>query len=142
MKEKIIIVFVAVLLGLFATTAVFYIYESSKKLPGQEAKKIETAPPGTAQQKNQNLFLNIDEPKDESVVAKRSIQIKGSTNPGNTVIISSPSDDSVIQPASDGKFSTTITIDADINRISARSISTSGEETKQEFIVTYSTEDF
>ena len=138
MKERIVIVLIAIALGIFVTTLVFFIYQQTKILP-KNASQTNSASKEKPQEK---YFLSIEEPKDESLTEKRTIEVKGKTNPGNTILISTNQEDVVATPTSDGKFSATITIDAGTNNLTTRSVTPDGEEKVDTRIVTFSTEDF
>lgn len=139
MKERIVIVFIAIALGLFVTTLIFFIYQQTKILPKETPKslgKIVTPAP------ENSILLNIDEPKDESITDRRTIQIKGKTNPENTIIASTNQEDVVANPTSDGQFSISITIDTGVNIILTRVITPNGEEKTDSRIISFSTEEF
>ena len=141
MKERIIIVFVAAALGLAITTIAFFIYQQAKILPGREAKpqsllKVSPTP------LPDKTYLIIDEPVNESISNKRTVEVKGKTNPENTLIITSNQEDQVVIPTRQGTFSAAVTIDVGANKIIVRSITPKGEEKIVIRIVTYSTEDF
>lgn len=147
MKERLVIVFIAAILGLLITTAGFFIYQSTKALPNNDspqpvAAKTKVTEPQATPTPPSGLYLIIDTPTDESLVGNRTINIKGKTNPDNTLVISSNQEDVEAKPTSDGTFSTTITIDTGTNKIITRAISPTGDEKMDQRIVTYSTEDF
>ena len=140
MRERIIIVFIAVAIGLVVTTLLFFLYQQTKVTPPRLQNIVQDIEPTSSAQNGINL--TIDSPQNNSLSEKRSVQIKGKTDAENTVIVSSNQEDIVSKPASDGKFSVTITIDAGSNKIITRSIAPSGEETTDTRVVTFSTEDF
>lgn len=124
MKERIIIVFIAVALGLILTTIGFFIYQQAKVLPQNVIKSIskkdaEPTPKDT-------MYLTVEEPAKESLSDKRTIQIKGKSNPENTIIASTNSEDVAVKPSADGNFSITITIDAGANKLITRAIAPDG----------------
>lgn len=144
MKEKVIIIFIALIIGLFVTTIGFYLYQSTKTISEKvEVKKTPTpiAEISPIQQQSKNFIL-IDEPNDEAVTNTRTIQVKGKTNPENTIVISSNSDESIGTASTDGSFSMSVTIDAGTNDLTIRAISPNGEEVKDERTISFSTEDF
>lgn len=141
MKEKLVIIFVALVSGLLLTTIVFYIYQTSKTIPQNiNSKKVALNNPTDVPKTK--IILTIDEPKNESIVITRSVQVKGKTNPENTIIISSNLEDIVATPTSEGNFAVTLDIDAGVNKIRATSIAPSGDQAQVEKTITYSTEDF
>lgn len=141
MKERIIIVFIAVLIGLLITTLGFFLYESSKNVPEEKPKTI-TKKPVKTEEGEEKINLAISEPKNESIVDRRTIQVKGKTDAQNLLVVSSNQEDVVATPTTDGKFSVSLTIDAGTNIIITRAINTHGEGKIDERTVTYSTEEF
>lgn len=143
MKERIVIVFIAVVVGLLITTLGFFLYESSRDIAGQELKKpVSQKTNGMPAPKKEELLLTVNEPADEGVVDRRTITVKGSTKSDNVIVISTNQEDIVATPASDGKFSASIMIDAGTNKLITRAISPSGQSTIDERTITYSTEKF
>lgn len=142
-KEKIILSFIAVLVGLFVAGTAFFLYQSTKKLPESETKiasKITPAPKSKKQ--DQSVFLTIDIPKEESVFGDKTITLAGKTEPGAIVIISTELEDESITPTKNGSFSTTVTLTDGQNQIVITAISPTGKETQEKRIVTFSTESF
>lgn len=141
MKERIVIVFIAVALGLVVTTIAFLIYQQARILPGHEIKpqSLLKVSPTAAPDK---YYLTIDEPANEAIVNKRTVEIKGKTNPENTLIVSTNVEDQVVTPTSQGTFSVSITIDAGVNKIYLKSIAPNGDEKATTRIITFTTEDF
>jgi len=76
------------------------------------------------------------------VVNDKTLSINGKTNPNATVIIITNADQQVIQPSTQGDFSTTITLNDGQNLIQIRSILPTGETVITQKTVTYSTEQF
>src|SRR3989344_2997108 len=143
MRERILIVFIAGILGLLITTAGFFIYQSTKALPSDQPKSKTKIPLTlTTPFPTQLVALTINEPKEEAIVTNRSVAIKGKTDPQNTVIISSNQEDIVATPSKTGEFSATITIDAGINKIITQVVTPKGESFQDERVVTYTAEDF
>lgn len=140
MRERVIIAFIAVVLGLLITSAGFFLYESTRIVPQEKKEEQKVKAPKPAPESL--LFLTIDEPKDEALVTKRTIQVKGKTNKDSTIVISSNQEDVVVTPAENGQFSATLTIDAGTNKLITQAISPKGEEKIDERIVTFSTEEF
>lgn len=142
MKERLIIIFVAIVAGLFITSAGFFIYQSTKKI-NDTPTTTQTVTVTPQQNKDEGgLFITISEPKDESLTNKRTLSIKGSSNPENLIVISTNLEDIQIKPSRDGDFSATIDIDAGANEIRTRAIAPSGNSAEDIRTVTYSTEEF
>lgn len=143
MKERAVIIFIAVIIGLLLTMIVFFIYQSTKVLPKEDKKTPSTqktiSPTPTPLS---GVYLVIEEPKDEAVIDKRTVEIKGKTNTDNTIIISTNQEDIVAKPNSQGNFSVSITIDAGTNKIVSRAITPNGEEVIDERTISFTTEEF
>jgi hypothetical protein len=140
MKERLVIVVIAIIAGLFITTAGFFIYQSTKKNTDTPVTATADSKP-TATPLN-SLYVKVSEPTDESLTEKRTIQVKGTTNPGNVIVVSTNQEDVAGKPTPDGNFSITIDIDAGANQIITRGISPDGETVQDVRTVTYSTDDF
>ncbi len=141
MRERIIIVFIALAIGLLVTTLIFFLYQQTKSIPQTPEKTTQNTktPAPTTQNR---VMLSVDSPADQALVDRRSIQIKGKTDPENTIIVSTNQEDQIAKPTADGAFSVTVTIDAGSNRIVTRAITPEGEKAEDERIVTFSTEEF
>lgn len=145
MKERLIIVFVTVIIGLVLTTVGYLVYQSFQTTPpsDEDSEISQELLPTAAPEEDPNAFhVIINEPAPESITDKRTITVKGSTNPGNTVVISTNQDDVVAVPKDDGSFSTSVTINAGTNLIVARAMNEEGETTEDTRIVTFVAEDF
>ena len=138
MRERIVIVFIAIAIGLLVTTLIFFLYQQTKTIP---QKTINTLSSPT-KAPSAKVYLAIEAPGDEQISDRRSIQVKGKTDPENVVIVSTNIEDEVVKPTSDGRFSVTITIDAGANVIVTRAINPAGEETVDRRVITFSTEEF
>lgn len=142
-KEKVVLSFIAVLAGLLVAGIAFYFYQSTKVIPQNKIKNISVSqePTPTITIKS-NLFLEIDKPKDETVIDKKIITVSGKTLSDAVIIISTNSTDEVVTPAGNGDFSTTINITDGQNQIEITAIAPNGEEQTAIRTITYSTETF
>jgi len=140
MRERVIIVFIAVAIGLLITTLVYFLYQQTKITPQRTTNSpisLQATPvPASA------VYLVVETPSDESISDRRSIQVKGETKSENIIIVSTNQEDVIAEPSADGKFSVTISIDAGSNKIVTRAIAPNGEETSDTRVITYSTEEF
>lgn len=141
--EKIVLSFVAVLIGLIAAGVSFYLYQTTKTIPSSKTEpiEIERKPTSEINTDNTNL-LKVESPKDEQVFDKRQIKIAGQTMQGSTLIISTEDNDEVVKPASNGDFNLTITIPSGTSLIRITAIFPDGTEKSEFRTVTFSTEDF
>ena len=141
--ERILLSFVAVIIGLAAAGGAFYLYQMTKALPNQKIKpptlSSNITPSPTPDSAN---FLNVDSPKDEQVFDKKLITVHGKTANDATIIVSSENGDEVIKPASNGDFNLTITIPDGTSILQTTAIFANGEEKSVARTVTFSTENF
>lgn len=140
MKERLIIIVLAVISGLIITTAAFFIYQNfinSSNSASDSTQSLNATPSPI-----QNELLEVLEPADGSLTDNRTISVKGVTNPENVVIVSTNQEDNSGKPTPDGNFSITVTIDAGANVLIVRSIAPNGGEIRKEIVVTYNTEEF
>ncbi len=139
-KEKVVLAFIAAIIGLLVAGILFYIYQSTKTIsPSTPPNNIVT------QQKDPsslNIFLNISKPTDEDVVETKVVEVTGKTKPDATVIVLTPVDEEVVAPSADGNFSTTVNIEDGQNIIEITAIAKNGEQIKIIKTVTFSTEKF
>lgn len=139
-KEKIILIFAAVLIGLGVAGLGFYFYQSAKVLPPQESKSkisLKPSPPPKA-----SVILSLAEPKDEEVVDSKILKISGKTDPNAVVVIITGQDEEALNPSKTGDFSTTVTLDNGANLIQVTALSKNGETSTIKRTVTYSIENF
>ncbi len=139
--EKIVISFIAVVIGILAAGVAFYFYQTTKTIPDSTVKTLTASPTNTPMPKP-GIFLNIDAPKDEDVVNAKTIAIKGTTIPNATIIVSSATSDQIAQASDNGSFTTTIVGDNDQNEITITAIAPTGDEITVLRTVTVSQETF
>lgn len=139
-QERVILSFIAVLIGLLVAGALFYFYQSTKVIPNSNTDTTNLTSPTPTEKPT--VFLSLSKPENESVVTSKTLSIQGKVNPDATVIIITDSGQEVISPSAQGDFSTTVTIEEGQNLIEVRAILPNGETTKVERTVTYSTEEF
>jgi hypothetical protein len=138
--ERVVLSFIAVVVGLLVAGIGFFIYESTKSISPSHIPTITLNNPTPTPQAN--IFLSIEQPADESVTDKRSITITGKTTPDATIILNSDTDDQIVTPSAMGAFSITTTISDGENLLTFTAVNKNGDETKKIITVTSSTEDF
>lgn len=139
-KEKVVLYFIAVVLGILVTGVAFYFYQATKVVSPSKIKTIKIISP--APLPKPSIYLTIRTPDDEEVVGKKVVTVSGTTQKDATVVVLSPVDQEVVKPAETGDFSTTINIEDGQNNIEITAISPSGEEIRTTRTVTFSTEEF
>lgn len=141
--ERIVLSFIAVLIGVIVAGIGFYFYQSTKTISPQKLKSITLSPQSSPTPTPlPPIYLTLDAPTDEGVVDTQTITVAGKTVPNAIVLISTKSTDDVITPSATGAFTTTETIDTGVNTIEITAIAPDGEESKTTRTVTYSTETF
>lgn len=139
-QERVILSFIAVLIGLLAAGILFYFYQSTKVINNSNSSVILSPTPAT--NTKSNIFISINQPSDEAVVENKTLQISGKTIPDATIVIITDANQLVLEPTKDGNFSTTITLDNGQNLITIQAIAKNGETVNVKKTITYSTEDF
>ncbi len=142
MKERLIIIIVAIVAGLFITSAGFFIYQSTK---AQYDTPTTQQPTPSIEEEKENpngVFVRVAEPTDESLTNKRTVVVKGKTNPQNVIVISSNIEDVEVIPSQEGDFTASVDIDANANAIITRALGPDGTSAQDIRTITYSTEDF
>ncbi|MBI2074577.1 MAG: hypothetical protein HYT83_01925 [Candidatus Levybacteria bacterium] len=138
--EKIVISFIAVLIGVLVAGAAFYFYQSTKIVSPSQIKTVSIKSPTPTP--SSSIFLSVENPKNEDVVDTKTITVNGKTTSDAVIILSTISDDQVFTPTKIGSFSTTTTLNDGANLITITAIAPNGEEVKITKTVTYSTESF
>ncbi len=140
MRERLVIVFIAIAIGLIVTTLLFFLYQQTKTIPQKVSNTLSQGNPSPTPQNS--TYLVVEQPRDEALSDRRSIQVKGKTNPENTIIVSTNQEDIIATPTRDGRFAVTVAIDSGSNKLITRAISPSGEEKIDIRVITFSTEEF
>jgi hypothetical protein len=139
--ERLILSFIAVLIGLLVAGAAFYFYQSTKVISTPEKKVVTPKATNTPIPESANVLV-IDSPKEEEVVDKRIITISGKTTSDAIILVSTESDDQVVKPSANGNFSLSQTIGTGTNIISITAMYPTGEEKTVQRSVTFTTESF
>ncbi len=139
--EKIILSFIAIVVGLLAAGVAFYFYQMTKTVPSSKSQPITIKTNATPTPDSANL-LTVDSPKDEAVFDKKTLTISGKTATDATIIVSSESDDQVVKPSANGDYTLTDTLPDGTSTIQITAIFTNGQQKTITRTVTYSTESF
>lgn len=86
------------------------------------------------------LSLNISSPDGDILTFNPSIIVSGETNPGSTVLISSDTQNLVLESKPDGAFSTTFNLDIGVNDITIAVFNKLGDVRTQNRTVYFSKE--
>ncbi|MCL5970704.1 MAG: hypothetical protein M1450_04360 [Patescibacteria group bacterium] len=139
-KEKAVLSFLAVFIGLVVAGAAFYIFQLTKTLPPQKARVQSITAPTKAPKSD--MFLAITEPSDEFVSDRKVVKIAGKTNIDAIVIIMTKTDQEVLKPTRTGDFSTTININDGVNLVKISAIASDGEEKSVLRTISFTEEEF
>ncbi len=138
-KEKIILSFVAVLIGLLVASGAFYFYQQTKVISPEKEKTVNINPSPTPKP---SVLLTIDEPIDEKIYDTKVIKISGKTEPDALIVILAENNEEVLSPAKNGDFSTTITLGSGANLIQITAIGKNGDTNTIERTVSFSSDNF
>lgn len=140
-KEKLILSFIATLLGLLVAGIAFYLFQAAKTVPNTATKTISFASPAPTTS-TPSISLTLDRPKDEEVVNSKVLVVSGRTRSSAVVIVITDSSNEVVTPSANGDFSTTVNLDDGQNILEVISIAPNGESIANKKTVTYSQEEF
>jgi len=87
-----------------------------------------------------SFLLNLDQPDQDLLSYSSSIIVSGKTGPAKDILISTDTEDLVIQSKPDGSFSTVLNLDEGVNRITAVVFDTTGDSRSDTRTVYYSKE--
>lgn len=140
--ERVILSFIALLIGLGVAGGVFYLYQSTKVVQTPGKKPLPTIIlPSPTPQESTNL-LTIDKPKDEEVVKDDTITVSGKTEKDAVIVVSTGSNEQVAEPTDSGSFTLTLSLDEGENLISILAKFPDGSEKTEQRTVTVSSESF
>ena len=135
-KERIILAFVAIIAGLAIASSVFYFYQQNKS--GEEP----AAPSPSTSAPNGKTILEIETPEPFSVTDKKTIEVKGKTVPHALIVLTTNTEDFVLEARDDGSFAKQILLGENENVLTITSYPENETSKTKELIVTYTTEEF
>lgn len=141
-KEKVVISFIAVLVGILVAALAFYLYQTTKVVPLPKSQTFSLTPKAQKPTPTSSIFLTLDTPKDEEVISIKTVIIAGKTTKDAVIIVTVSSADHVVTPAQDGSFSVSMVLENGANQIEVTAVAPNGEEATVLRTVTVSTESF
>lgn len=120
--------------GLIFLAELYYILN----IQYQKPKGLFLAGPVTTAPKT--LRLDLDQPEEDNLSYSPEVLVSGKTGPGNLVLISTENFDSVIKSKPDGSFSTVLSLNEGVNRVTATVFDPTGDSRSVERTVYYSKE--
>ncbi|MBI2019077.1 hypothetical protein HYS95_00215 [Candidatus Daviesbacteria bacterium] len=87
-----------------------------------------------------SLKLDLEQPESDILNFTPSIVISGKTNSGNTILISTDTDDEAIKAKPDGSFAAKWTLEEGVNKFTVVSFDSTGDSKSEQRTVYYSKE--
>lgn len=95
---------------------------------------------GPVTSKPKSFTLDLAQPADETLSYQASILLSGKTSPHMEILISTDSDDQVLESKSDGSFSATLNLEEGVNNIKVVAFDPTGDTRETQRVVYYSKE--
>ncbi len=138
--EKVILSFVATILGLLVAGGLFFFFQFSKSNndnPKNIAVLITLTPTPIP-----SITLELNQPEDEKVYDNKTLIVSGKTRADAIVAILVNGFENIVKPSLSGNFSKSVTLSDGQNIIEVIAVAQDGETKSIIQTVTYSTEDF
>lgn len=87
-----------------------------------------------------SLVLSLDQPDDDSLTFQQSLVVSGKTSSDAQILISTDSQDTVVEPKNDNTFSTILTLKEGVNNLDVYAFDKTGEQRSISKTVYYSKE--
>lgn len=136
-KERIILAIVAIVAGLIVASSTFFFYqkkETFKDLPKKTESEVTSS--------NGKSVLEIESPQHESITDKKSIEIKGKTQVGALLVLTTNTEDFVFTASEDGSFSKKVNLIDEENLLTVTAYPENGTSITRDIAITYTTEEF
>lgn len=138
--EKIILAIAGIFAGLFVAGIAFYIYQTTRTISPSSIKTITLQKPTPAD--GESVLLAIESPADESVTTSRIVTVSGKTDPTATVMVTTDTQDNIVNPSGNGAFSLSLTLPVGENRVFVTAIMPDGQENQKQLTVSVITDNF
>lgn len=140
-KERVILSFIALLIGLAVAGGAFYVYQQTQKNPSDvKSDTVVSIPEPTPV--DQSHLLLVEKPKNEEVITSQTVTVSGKTLPDTVLVAQTESGEQVAKASSNGNFQFSIDINEGVNVFSITALFTDGTQKSEERVITYSEEDF
>ncbi|MBI2622455.1 hypothetical protein HYW66_02370, partial [Candidatus Microgenomates bacterium] len=139
LKERILIIFLALITGLLFSVGAFYLYQKGKAMTPNSVSQ-NTNPTTPEVSPTLSLLLEVTSPQNEEVVAQKIVQVAGRTSNLATVVILLEDKEQVLAPAADGTFATNINLTDGVNVIEVMAFLPDGKMLSEKRTITYTTE--
>lgn len=148
-QERIILSFIAALVGLACAGIIFFLYQGTRSTKLNSIKQVYVAKKNSklpitssAPLKTSSIFLKINQPENEQVFTKANLTISGQTLPSATVAILTASSQQIVAPDAKGNFADTLVLQNGENLIQIVAVATNGQEKVENITATYSLKQF
>lgn len=140
--ERVILSFIALLIGLGVAGGVFYLYQTTKNAPAKKTQALPTVTlPSPTSVPSKHIFI-LDKPGIDDVVSTSSITVSGKSEKDAMIIIRSESEQQVAEPSENGSFTLTLPLEDGANIFTFNAIFPDGTQLTETRTVTYTTETF
>lgn len=95
--------------------------------------------PGPVTSKPVSLTLALNNPDDNILTFGPDLLIQGTTSPESTVLISTNSDDQIVQADAKGNFSSSIKVEEGVNQLNITAFDSLGNSKREDRTIYYST---
>ena len=126
--------FLILIIGLIFLFTLYYILNIQYKTSSNPFSN------GPVTSKPKSFILDLNQPADETLSFQSSILVSGKTGPHMEVLISTDSDDQVLEAKSDGTFSLTLNLDEGVNNIKVVVFDSTGDTRETMRLVYFSKE--
>lgn len=137
-KERTILAFIAIAAGLIIASSLFYFYQKS----ASNKTGNPPSPSPTETLSNSKAMLEVDNPQHESITDQKTTDVKGKSQPGALIVVTTDAEDFVLQADNDGTFTRRVDLSEDENLLTITAYTDSGVSEVKEIAVTYTTEEF
>lgn len=139
-KEGIIAIVIGLVIGLVIMGGILRAKTVITNISSSDSEsKTSSSNTSNNQSKDDELFLEITTPKDNSVLSQNSLTLKGTTNPRTYIAIVAEKSEHLIVPNDIGQFSEEIDLISGANTIKITVYTSTGEKVEQIINIVYTT---
>ncbi|MDP3733037.1 MAG: hypothetical protein Q8Q91_00705 [Candidatus Daviesbacteria bacterium] len=128
------------IIGLIFLTGLYYILNSPQNNSSYATRGPASRQGGPVTILPKSLRIDLDQPEENLLTFQSSVIVSGNTLPFTQVLITTGSQDLVIESKKDGSFSTVIKLDKGVNNLTAVVFDQNGDSKSLERTVYYSKE--
>lgn len=140
-KERVILSFIALLIGLAVAGGAFYVFQQMQTSDGEVKNDTVVSIPDPTPVDSSHL-LSIEKPKNEEVISSQTVSVSGKTLPDTVLVVQTDSGEDVARSSSNGSFQFSIDVDDGVNVFNVTALFADGTQKSELRTITYSEEDF